>query len=79
MEFKISRMFVAACARLIAQALIRYLCFYRSLLDFLDDKDLVLVELLVHRKLASLSESLGAPVVRASKWLLTGVNVGVFF
>jgi hypothetical protein len=48
-------------------------------LHLLHDEDLVLVELLVHRQLARLSESLGATLVWAPEWLLPCVDVGVFF
>lgn len=50
----------------------------RLSLDFLDKEDFVLVELLVHGELSSLSESLSASFVWALEWLLTGVNIGVF-
>ena len=48
-------------------------------LNFLDKKDLVLMKFLVQRELSSLSECLGAAFVWAFKWLLTCVNVHVFF
>jgi hypothetical protein len=57
----------------------RCLSLSRSLLDFLDNEDLVLMDLLVHWQLASLSESLGAAFIWAFKWLLAGVNVRVLF
>lgn len=50
-----------------------------SLLDLLYNEDFVLVELLVHWELSSLSESLSATFVWALEWLLTGVYISVFF
>ncbi len=52
---------------------------FNSLLDFLDNENLVLVELLMHREFASLSESLGAALVGALERLLASVNVCMFF
>ncbi len=53
-------------------------CFESQLpLHLLDNEDLVLMELLVHRQLARLSESLGATLVWAPEWLLSRVNVGM--
>ena len=46
-------------------------------LHLLDDEDLVLVEFLVQRELAGLSEGLGAPLIWAFEWLLTCVDVHV--
>lgn len=50
-----------------------------SLLDLLDEEDLVLVELLVHGEFAGLSEGLGATLIWALEWFLPCVDVRVFF
>lgn len=54
-------------------------CKDSSLLYFLNDKDFVLMELLVHWELTSLSESFGASLIWALERLLSSVNVSVFF
>lgn len=46
--------------------------------DFLNIEDLVLVDFLVERELASLSEGHATPFLRAFEGLLASVNVGVF-
>ena len=48
-------------------------------LHFLDDEDFILVEFLMKRELAGLSEGLGAPLIWAFEGLLTCVDVHVLF
>lgn len=73
----VSLLFYGLQAQLYFQALLWAAGLRSPPLDLLHDEDLVLVELLVERELASLSEGLGATLVGALERFLACVNVGV--
>jgi hypothetical protein len=57
----------------------RLACNYWLPLDLSDKEDLVLVILLVEGELACLAEGFVAALIRALEWLLSCVNISVFF